>query len=92
MTAETQPQLDPALSDVESRNQSGQRVAAIMVATPQRSDRPDFRAVVFALDGVAEVSPRMSYGDALAYARARDAAIQLDEHAQREKEDQPLNG
>jgi hypothetical protein len=54
---------------------------AIMKATPVRAGLGDYRAIVFhSSDDVAEVSPRLCYGDAKTWVAARGAAIALDEH------------
>jgi hypothetical protein len=57
-------------------------MAAIMRATPARRDQPDWRCIVFRDDDVTEISPRLDYAGALAWAADRGAAITFDEHAE----------
>jgi hypothetical protein len=55
-------------------------LAAIMIATPTRTDLGDYRCIVFHADDVAEISPRMSYAAAKAWVADRGAVLGHDEH------------
>ena len=63
--------------------------AAVMIAHPLRADQGEYRVILYRSDDTAEISPRLSYDRALAFASDRGAEIQLDEHATREQNDQP---
>jgi hypothetical protein len=54
-------------------------VAAIVIATPTRTDLGDYRAIVFRGD-VAEISPRFDYAAAKAWVADRGAVLGHDEH------------
>lgn len=63
--------------------------AAIMLAHPIRADRAGYRCCLFHGDDSTEVSPRLSYDAARAFAADRGAQIAFDE-ADRLAVDQPF--
>jgi hypothetical protein len=66
-------------------------MAAIMRATPRTRDLPDYRAIIFRADDVAEVSPRLDYGAALAWAENHGAEVSFDEHAEQARLSEALD-
>jgi len=63
--------------------------AAIVLARPVRADRVGYRAVLFHTNGATQISLRLGYDAAVAFAEQRGAVIAFDEHAKRLADEQP---
>lgn len=69
----------PCLRDEPSITEPAR--AAIVLAHPVRVDRVGYRAILFYANGATEISLRLGYAAAVAFAEQRGAVIAFDESA-----------